>query len=272
MPDTPTNQDVTTIDLADRVVLERPSRHVALVRFARTEKKNALHSSMVIELGRIVAALEDDDDVRCLVITGGDEMFAAGADIKEMVARGPAGTSNNPNRVEAWRRIERFAKPMIAAVNGIAFGAGNELAMVCDFIVAGSNAQFGQPEVKIGGMAGDGGTQRLPRKVGPQMAAYMLFTGDPIDADTALRLGMVVEVCAPDRTIARAVEIAETIATRAPVAVRNTKACIRTAVGATLENGIAFERDAIWRNSMAEDRREGMTAFVEKRPPNFKGR
>jgi enoyl-CoA hydratase/carnithine racemase len=227
---------------------------------------------MVIELGRVIGQLETDDDVRCLVITGHETCFAAGADIHEMLALGPPGTSNNQERVEAWRRLERFPKPLIAAVNGVAFGAGCELAMVCDFIIAGSNAQFGQPEVKIGGMAGDGGTQRLPRKLGPNMASYMLMTGDPIDVETAFRLGLVVEICEPARTVDRAVAIAQTIAQRAPVAVRHTKACIRTAVGATLENGIAFERDSIWRNSMTEDRKEGMRAFTEKRSPIFRGR
>lgn len=257
---------------ADKVILERPAPHVALIRFNRPEKKNALHSSMVIELGRLIGELEADDSVRCVVLTGTEASFAAGADIKEMVTFGPPATSNSPRRVAAWRAIEAFPKPLIAAVNGIAFGAGNELAMVCDFIIAGDNAEFGQPEVKIGGMAGDGGTQRLPRKIGGNVASYMLFTGTPIGVERAYQLGLVVEICPAAQTVARAVQIAGIIAERAPVAVRNTKACIRTAVGATLENGIAFERDAIWRNSMTEDRQEGMTAFTEKRPPVFKGR
>jgi enoyl-CoA hydratase/carnithine racemase len=261
-----------TEDLSHKVILERPAEHVALIRFDRPEKKNALHSSMVIELGRMIVELEKDETVRCVVLTGVETCFAAGADINEMVAYGPPGTSNNPRRVAAWRAIERFEKPLIAAVNGVAFGAGCELAMVCDFIVAGSNAEFAQPEVKIGGMAGDGGTQRLPRKIGPSMASYMLLSGDPISVETAFRLGLVVEICEPSKTVARAIEIAKNIALRAPIAVRHTKACIRTAVGATLENGIAVERDAIWRNSMTEDRREGMTAFTEKRTPVFKGR
>lgn len=262
----------TKEDHSDKITLERPSAHVALIRIARPEKKNALHSSMVIELGRLIVELEHDDDVRCVVLTGTDTTFAAGADIKEMVTFGPPATSNNPRRVAAWRAIEAFQKPLIAAVNGIAFGAGSELAMVCDFIIAGENAQFGQPEVKIGGMAGDGGTQRLPRKIGGNVASYMLFTGEPIGVERAHQLGLVVEICPVDQTVARAVAVADIIAMRAPVAVRNTKACVRAAVGATLENGIAFERDAIWRNSMTEDRQEGMTAFTEKRPPVFTGR
>lgn len=262
---------MSTTDLSNHITTEKVGKHVVLIRIDRAEKRNALHSSMVIELGRVIEALEADDEVRAAVITGSPEIFAAGADIKEMLALGPAGTSNNPQRVKAWRRIENFSKPIIAAVNGIAFGAGSELALTCDFIIAGKNAQFGQPEVKIGGMAGDGGTQRLPRKIGPNVASYMLMTGDPIDVERAYMLGLVVEICEVDKTVARAVEIAETIALRAPVAVRYTKACIRTAVGATLENGIAFERDSIWRNGMTNDKIEGMTAFTEKRDPVFTG-
>lgn len=258
-------------DLRHHIISERVSKHVVLIRIDRAEKRNALHSSMVIELGRIIEALEADDDVRAAVITGAPDVFAAGADIKEMLELGPAGTSNNPERVKAWRRIENFSKPIIAAVNGIAFGAGSELALTCDFIIAGRNARFGQPEVKIGGMAGDGGTQRLPRKIGSNVASYMLMTGDPIDVERAYMLGLVVEICDVDKTVARAIEIAETIALRAPIAVRYTKACIRTAVGATLENGIAYERDSIWRNSMTNDKIEGMKAFVEKRNPVFTG-
>ena len=259
-------------DLSHLISRETPAAHVVLLKINRPEKKNALHSTMVIELARRLDEAAADIDVRAVVLTGTDETFAAGADIAEMLERGPAGTSNNPDRVKAWRRLEKFPKPIIAAVNGIAFGAGNELALTCDFIIAGRNAKFGQPEVKIGGMAGDGGTQRLPRKIGANMASYMLMTGDPIDAETAWRLGYVIEICEVAKTVARAVEIATTIASRAPVAVQFTKACIGVAVGATHENGIAYERDSLWRNSMAEDRREGMSAFVEKRAPKFSGK
>ena len=259
-------------DLSHLISRETPVAHVVLLRINRPEKKNALHSTMVIELARRLDEAAADIDVRAVVLTGTEDTFAAGADIAEMLERGPAGTSNNPDRVKAWRRLEKFPKPIIAAVNGIAFGAGNELALTCDFIIAGKNAKFGQPEVKIGGMAGDGGTQRLPRKIGANMASYMLMTGDPIDAETAWRLGYVIEICEVAKTVARAVEIASTIASRAPVAVQFTKACIGVAVGATHENGISYERDSLWRNSMAEDRREGMSAFVEKRAPKFTGR
>lgn len=256
---------------SDKVILERPAEHVALIRFDRPEKKNALHSSMIVELGRLLTQLETDSSVRCVVITGSDSSFAAGADIKEMVAFGPMAVANSPARVAAWRAIEFFGKPLIAAVNGIAFGAGCELAMVCDFIVAGDNAEFGQPEIKIGGMAGDGGTQRLPRKLSPNLASYMLLTGEPINAERALQFGFAVEVCTVADTVPRAVQIAATIAQRAPAAVRATKACIRTAVGATAENGLAFEQSAIARLTMTDDSKEGMLAFTEKRPPDFTG-
>lgn len=259
-------------DLSHLITRETPAAHVALLRINRPEKKNALHSSMVMSIARHLEEAAADRDVRAVVLTGTPECFAAGADIKEMLERGPAGTSNNPERVAAWRSLEKFPKPIIAAVNGIAFGAGNELALTCDFIIAGKNAKFGQPEVKIGGMAGDGGTQRLPRKIGANMASYMLMTGDPIDAETAWRLGYVVELCEVGKTVERATEIAATIASRAPVAVQFTKACIGVAVGATHENGISYERDSLWRNSMTDDRREGMSAFLEKRAPKFTGR
>lgn len=143
--------------------------------------------------------------------------------------------------------------------------------MCCDFVVAGRNAQFGQPEVKTGGMPGDGGTQRLPRKVGPNLTAYMIMTGNPIDAETAFRVGYAVEVCDVKDTVYRACEIAEVIASRAPFAVRTSKACIAVAVGATLENGLAFERYSILRNHASADRAEGLAAFLEKRPPKFTG-
>lgn len=144
--------------------------------------------------------------------------------------------------------------------------------MVCDFIIASSDAQFGQPEIKIGGMAGDGGTQRLPRKLPPNLASYMLMIGEPIGAERAMQYGFVVEVCEPATTVARAIEIAGMIAGLTPPAMRSIKACVRNAVGATSENGLAFERDAIGRLTMTEDSKEGMRAFTEKRPAVFKAR
>jgi len=256
---------------ADCIRSERVSEHVLLIRFDRYAKRNALTNAMVLEIARLLNEARADVQVRCVVFTGTETVFSAGADLKNMRKLGVMNVVNDPLRVEAWNTLQTFPKPMIAAVNGIAFGAGNELAMCCDFVIAGRNAQFGQPEVKTAGMAGDGGTQRLPRKFGPNLAAYMLMTGDPVDAQTAYRAGYAVEVCEPSKTLARALEIAEVIAKRAPLAVQATKACIHAAVGATFENGLAVERVLVIRNMGTADRQEGLAAFVEKREPRFTG-
>jgi len=256
---------------ADCIRSERVSEHVMLIRFDRMAKRNALTNAMVIEIARLLDEAHADVQVRCVVFTGNETIFSAGADIKNMRKFGVLAVVNDPLRVEAWNRLQTFPKPMIAAVNGIAFGAGNELAMCCDFVIAGRNAQFGQPEVKTAGMAGDGGTQRLPRKVGPNLASYMLFTGDPIDAETAFRVGYAIALCEPNKTLDRALEIAELIAKRAPLAVQATKASIHAAVGATFENGLAVERVLTIRNMSTPDRQEGLAAFVEKREPRFTG-
>lgn len=256
---------------ADCIRSERVSEHVLLIRFDRFPKRNALTNAMVIEIARLLDEARADVQVRCVVFTGNEHIFSAGADIKNMRKFGAFAVVNDPLRVEAWNTLQTFPKPLIAAVNGIAFGAGNELAMCCDFIIAGRNAQFGQPEVKTAALAGDGGTQRLPRKVGPNLASYMLLTGDPIDAETAFRVGYAIELCEPEQTLPRALEIAHVIAKRAPLAVQAHKACIHAAVGATFENGLAVERVLVIRNQGTADRQEGMAAFVEKREPRFTG-
>ncbi|NTF91659.1 hypothetical protein G6L46_31320 [Agrobacterium rhizogenes] len=258
-------------NFADNVVVEYPSDFVALVRFDRPDKKNALHSSMIVELGGIFSRFQDDEAIRCVILTGTEDFFAAGADIKEMVSLGPLEVANAPARVAAWAAIEGFRKPIIAAVNGLAFGAGCELALLSDFIIAGSNAQFGQPEVRLGSMPGDGGTQRLPRKLSPNLAAYLAMTGESIGAEHAEKLGLVVEVVSPADTVNRAVAIASVVAARPPLAVQAIKACINAAVGASDQNGLAFERDAVTRLAMTADAKEGMRAFAEKRAPNFTG-
>jgi enoyl-CoA hydratase/carnithine racemase len=253
------------------VSLERPSEHVILVGLNRPEKRNALCNSMVIAIADYLKSAAEDDGIRAVVLAGCDTAFCAGADIAEV--RATSGQAvRDPKRVRAWNAIQNFPKPLIAAVNGYALGAGNELAMVCDFIVCGENAQFGQPEVNVGGIAGDGGTQRLPRRIGSVVASYMLMSGLPIDAQTAFRVGHVLEVTPIERTVPRAIEIANVIATRAPLAVQATKACIRACNAATLENGLAFERELLASILQSPDSAEGGFAFLEKRPPKFTGR
>lgn len=258
-------------NFADSIVVEYPSEFVALIRFNRLDKKNALHSSMIVELGRVFSRFQDDAAIRCVVLSGTEDFFAAGADIKEMVSFGPSAVANAPARVAAWAAIEQFKKPIIAAVNGVAFGAGCELALLSDFIIAGNNAQFGQPEVRLGSMPGDGGTQRLPRKLSPNLAAYLVMTGESIGAEHAATLGLVVEVVPPVETVNRAVAIASVIAARPPLAIQAIKSCITVAMGASDHNGLAFERDRVNRLAMTADAKEGMSAFAEKRAPNFTG-
>jgi enoyl-CoA hydratase/carnithine racemase len=253
------------------VKIERPAPHVLLIRLDRPEKRNALTNAMVLAIGEALDAADADDGVRAAVIAGGEDAFCAGADIAELSTTGGKAV-NDPRRIRAWHAIETFRKPLIAAINGFAFGAGNELALICDVIIAGRNAKFGQPECKIGGIPGDGGTQRLPRKIGPGMAAYMMYTGDPIDAETALLFGHVVEVVDVARTLPRALEIAGTIATRAPLSVQAAKACLLQTFSAPLESGLAFERNEMWKLQGAPDAAEGNTAFLEKRPPIWTGR
>ena len=256
---------------ADCIVAQTIGEHVMLIRFERYAKRNALTNAMVLEIARLLGQAKADSRVRCVVFTGGDSIFSAGADMINMRKHGVMNVVNDPLRVDAWNTLQTFPKPMIAAVNGLALGAGNELAMCCDLVIAGRNAKFGQPEAKTAGMAGDGGTQRLPRKVGPNLAAYMLFTGEPIDAETAHRVGYVLELCEPEKTIERALEVAKVIASRAPLAVQAMKACIHAAVGATFENGLAVERVLVIRNMGTADRQEGLAAFAEKREPRFTG-
>jgi enoyl-CoA hydratase len=266
-----TDLNSTVLDDSQYILSERVSNHVRLIKIARPEKRNAMTNGMVIEIGRLLQEFKEDAQVRCVVITGDEKAFSAGADLKNMHKFGASKVVNDVQRAASWEEIERFPKPLIAAVNGYAYGAGNELAMCCDFVIAGSNALFGQPEAKTAGMAGDGGTQRLPRKVGPAIAAYMIMTGDPITAQVAKESGYVVEVCEPDATVLRALAIAETICKRGPLAVQAMKACMRVAVGATQENGIAFERMMVVRNQTTPDRAEGLASFSEKREPKFTG-
>lgn len=256
---------------ADWVTLEEVGDHVQLIRLNRPEKRNALANVMVYALARLLEEASRNDRVRAVVLTGGPTAFCAGADIAELRETG-GQAARDPKRVRAWNTIQTFPKPIIAAVDGFAFGAGNELAMVCDFIICGSDASFAQPEVNIGGMAGDGGTQRLPRRVPPGTAAYILMSGLPIDAGAALRIGHVVEVTEPSDTVARALEIAGVIASRAPLAVQATKASIRAAVSATLENGLAVERELLASVLQSPDSIEGGLAFLEKRAPLFTGK
>jgi enoyl-CoA hydratase len=252
------------------IVVARPAPGVLQLTLARPEVRNALRTQTLAEIAAELAAAAADDAVRCVVVTGGLRHFAAGADLREMAPLGPEAILNH-ERQRHWRAIREFPKPIVAAVCGYALGAGCELALCADIIVAGSNAQFGQPEINLGMIPGAGGTQRLPRVAGKALAMQMVLTGQPIDARAALAAGLVCEVDEPESALARAVEVAMQIATRPPLAVRAAKAAVLRAFELPLEEGLAREREAFAALAATQDRNEGIAAFLEQRPPRFTG-
>ena len=257
--------------MENHLLSENVAQGVLLLRINRPKRRNALTKQLVIDIAAKLEEATCSNAVRVVVLTGDERAFCAGADIHEMNERGLSAILDE-ERLVAWRSIESFTKPLIAAVRGFAFGAGNELAMLCDLVVAGEGAQFGQPEAKIGGMAGDGGTQRLPRLIGRQFATKMLLTGAPLSAIEAKELGLVCDVIADDKVIEAAIELATTIAGNAPLSVTVTKALIRRAFEINLADGLRYEREALLRVFQSEDRVEGMKAFAEKRRPSWSGR
>ncbi|MGY2930695.1 enoyl-CoA hydratase [Bradyrhizobium sp. GM6.1] len=204
------------------------------------------------------------------MLTGGDAFFCAGADIKEMQQRGFEAI-NNPIRRNDWRDITTCVKPIIAAVEGVCFGGGNELAMLADIVVAGENAQFGQPEINIGVIPGDGGTQRLTRVAGKSLAMLMVLGGQPISAQAALRAGLIADIVPTGTANARALEIAGRIAQKPPRSVELAKSAVLAAYQTPLDAGVEFERQAIRVAFTTSDQQEGMDAFFEKRPPRYRG-
>ena len=254
------------------VLVERDeSRRVALVRLNRPRQLNALNGQVMDQLCDALQELDRDDAIRCLVVTGNERAFAAGADIAEMADATPIEMLRT-NRIAQWDRVRRISKPVIAAVAGWCLGGGNELAMALDLIVAGESARFGQPEINIGVIPGAGGTQRLTRAIGKSRAMEMILTGEPIDAREALRLGLVSRVVPDELLVEDALNLAASIATKAPIALRLAKEAVNAADEMSLTDGLAHERRLFYLLFATEDQKEGMAAFVEKRSPDFKGR
>jgi enoyl-CoA hydratase/carnithine racemase len=251
------------------VLLERPVDGVAVVRLNRPEVRNALNLAVRELLAKHFADLGNDEATRCIILTGGDKVFAAGADIRDMVDRTPIEIMA---RRDLWEPIASCPKPVIAAVNGYALGGGCELAMHADIIVAGEGASFGQPEVRVGIMPGAGGTQRLTRAVGKFRAMRMLLTGEPVAARDALAMGLVSDVVADGEVFDTALRIAKTIASMPPLAVMQIKEVVRAGQDASLEAAMMLERKAFQLLFATGDQKEGMRAFLEKRKPEFKGR
>jgi enoyl-CoA hydratase len=250
----------------------QPVEGVALLTLDRPEVLNALDTPTMRELVEALERLDGDEACRCIVITGaGEKAFAAGADIKEMADATPVSLSV-ANSFARWERIRRVRVPLVAAVRGYALGGGCELAMACDMIVAADDATFGQPEIKIGVMPGAGGTQRLTRALGKARAMELILTGRNLPAIEAEAHGLVTKLVAPEETLAAALELAATVAAMPPLAVRAAKEAVNRAFELSLEAGLEFERRNFFLLFASEDQTEGMAAFVEKRPPRWKGR
>jgi enoyl-CoA hydratase/carnithine racemase len=251
------------------VLLERPHEHVAVLRLNRPQARNALNLAVREALAQHFTDLGKDDVTRAIILTGSDTIFAAGADLRDMVESTPVELMGRRN---LWQPVAQCPKPVIAAVNGYALGGGCELAMHADIIIAGEGASFGQPEVRVGIMPGAGGTQRLVRAVGKFKAMKILMTGEPVSARDAYAMGLASEVVPDAEVFARALAIAKTIAALPPLAIMQIKEAVLAGEDSSLEAGLMLERKAFQLLFASADQKEGMRAFLEKRKPEFEGR
>jgi enoyl-CoA hydratase len=252
------------------VLVERDGP-IGVVLMNRPEALNALSSELMDAVVGALEELDRDDAIRCIVLGGSERAFAAGADVGELASAGPVELYEN-RRIDRWDAIRGLRTPLVAAVSGYCLGGGCELAMACDLIVASETARFGQPEINLGVMPGAGGTQRLTRAVGKALAMDVILTGRFLSADEALRVGLVARVVSREAWLDEAKRVARAIAAKSSVSVRLAKEAVDQAFEAPLEAGIEFERRAFYLARASEDATEGLSAFVEKRTPDFKGR
>ncbi len=251
------------VDIAD---------HVAVVRLNRPDALNALNAQLIGELADAMQALDANEKVRCIVLTGSEKAFAAGADIKEMAEKSFVDVFAGDFFTPETEALLRVRKPIIAAVSGYALGGGCELAMMCDFIIAADNAKFGQPEINLGVVAGIGGTQRLTRFVGKAKSMDMHLTGRFMDAEEAERAGLVSRVVPAKKLMEVAMEAAQKIAEKSALTVMAVKEAVNRSYETTLREGVLFERRLFHALFATEDQKEGMAAFLEKRAPQFRDR
>ena len=247
-----------------------PKSGVILIELNRPEKRNALNNATLQEIADYLQQLEADSSVKAVVITGNSQCFAAGADLNEL-SKLDVVSIQQDLRPQLWKRIDEFSKPLIMAINGYAFGAGFELALHGDIVLAGENAQFALPEIGLGMLPGAGGMQRLARLVGQQLTMRWAMTGEMISAQTALQHGIISQVCPVGLTVQYAVELAEKIAKQAPLAIRVIKQSLKSIHEVTLSQGLKLERQHFVWLAATQDRQEGINAFLEKRKPEFRG-
>lgn len=252
------------------LIIDRPAAGVTRVQLNRPEARNALSTPMRQALAAAFQELADDNDTRCVVLTGGDRVFAAGADLKELRDMRPMAV-RDLKVLRYWKAISAFPKPLVAAVAGVALGGGCELALHADVIVAARSARFGLPEVSVGIMPGGGATQRLVRAIGHYRAMKLMLTGEPVSAEEACRLGFVTEVVADEQLRERALELATTIASRPPLAIQLLKESVLAGADAALSTGLVLERRGFELLFDTQDQKEGMEAFIERRKPTFSG-
>jgi enoyl-CoA hydratase len=246
--------------------------HVAVVRLNRPDALNALNAQLIAELAEALAALDGNEKVRCIILTGSDKAFAAGADIREMAEKSFVDVFAGDFFTPETEAILRVRKPIIAAVSGYALGGGCELAMMCDFIIAADTAKFGQPEINLGVVAGIGGTQRLTRFVGKAKSMDMHLTGRFMDAEEAERAGLVSRVVPAKKLMETAMDAAQKIAEKSALTVMAVKEAVNRSYETTLREGVLFERRLFHALFATEDQKEGMAAFLEKRSPQFRDR
>lgn len=252
------------------IIVETHDKTV-VIRLNRPDVMNALNDALIDELGQALSSFDADPGIGCIVITGSQKAFAAGADIAAMADFSFADVYKSHFITRNWEAIRKVRKPVIAAVAGYALGGGCELAMMCDFIIAADTAKFGQPEIKLGIIPGAGGTQRLPRAVSKAKAMDMCLTGRMMDAQEAERAGLVARVVSADNLMEITLAAAATIAAMSPPVAMMVKESINRAYETTLEEGVRYERHLFYSNFAMRDQKEGMQAFLEKRPPKFEG-
>ena len=248
------------------------ARRTALIRLNRPQQLNALNDALMDELGRALTGYDRDDAIGCIVITGSDKAFAAGADIGAMATKTYMDAYKGDFITCNWEAIRQVRKPVIAAVGGFALGGGCELVMMCDIVIAADSARFGQPEIKLGIIPGAGGTQRLPRAVGKAKAMDLVLTARMMDAAEAERAGLVSRVVPADKLLAEALAAAATICGLSAPSLMMAKECVNRAFESGLADGVSYERRLFHSLFATEDQKEGMDAFVAKRKPAFKHR